>query len=147
MLRSIGKQSGGPMESVVKLTSKIGGPRRLPSLPMPKAGSDDSPDFYCYCWAYPLSLFSFFLFFTFQLSFPCGRLSWLVSAVERTLKIASRIVYRIVALVRFRPSVVFAAARSLSRPRTVCFLVSLKYGGVVRPGTICQVSRQPPENR
>ena len=30
-------------------------------------------------------LFRFFLFYTFLLSVPCGRLSWLMSAFERTL--------------------------------------------------------------
>jgi len=41
--------------------------------------------------------FLVFLFYTFQLLFPCGRLSWLVSAFERTLKwhlVSYRIVFR-----------------------------------------------------
>jgi len=46
----------------------------------------DSPDCLLYFWAYPFLLFSFFLFYIFQLSVPRGRLSWLVSAFERTLK-------------------------------------------------------------
>ena len=44
---------------------------------------------YCllYFWAYPsFLLFSFSVFTLFQLSVPCGRLSWLMSAFERTLK-------------------------------------------------------------
>jgi len=50
---------------------------------------------YCYFWAYPFLLFSFFLFLHFLWSFPCGRLSELMSAFERTLK-SHLVSYRIV---------------------------------------------------
>ena len=48
---------------------------------------------YCYFWACPFLLFSFFLFYTFQLRY---RLSWLISAFERTLKwhVSYRIVWQ-----------------------------------------------------
>ena len=41
---------------------------------------------YCYFWAYLFSTFSFSVFTLFSWSVPCGRLSWLVLAFERTLK-------------------------------------------------------------
>jgi len=42
---------------------------------------------HCYSWAYSGFYFLvFFCFYAFQLSLPCGRLSWLMLSFERTLK-------------------------------------------------------------
>jgi len=42
--------------------------------------------FCCYFWAYLFSTFSFSVFTLFSCRVPCGRLSWLMLAFERTLK-------------------------------------------------------------
>jgi len=41
---------------------------------------------YCYFWAYPFLLFSFSVLGLHFTAVPCGRLSWLMSALENTLK-------------------------------------------------------------
>jgi len=68
-----------------------------------KTDSTDSPD--CLPILLSISVFHFLVFFllsTFQLLVPCGRLSWLMSAFERTLK-QHLVSYRIEGLAMYAP--------------------------------------------